>query len=88
MLQELLKLIEQGQQFSQVELAEKMGVNPFLLNSMLQQLVNMGYLEDLNCSDSDGCSGCPAKSACFTKTSSHLWSLTEKGFKAAQKNLE
>lgn len=84
MLTKLLEMIDQGKQFSQIELAQKMGVNPFFLNSMLQQLVKMGYLEDLSCTVTDGCAGCTAKGACFAGTSPRIWTITEKGRRALQ----
>lgn len=88
MLKQLLVLIEKGEQFSQTELADKLGVNLIMLSGMLQQLMDSGYLEDLSCTTADNCSDCPAKGGCFAGTSQHIWSLTPKGRRAAQENIK
>lgn len=86
MLQQLLVLIEKGEQFSQMQLADKLGVNLVMLSGMLQHLMQMGYLEDLSCTTADACSDCSAKGGCFAGTSQHIWSLTPKGHQAAHEN--
>lgn len=84
MLQQLLILIDKGEQFSQIELAEKLGVSLSLLSEMIERLIQMGYLENLNCSTFDHCKGCPVKGACHPGASQHIWSLTPKGRQAAR----
>jgi predicted ArsR family transcriptional regulator len=83
MLHQLLVLIEKGEQFSHVELAEKLDVNPSLISNMLQQLMELGYLENLDCKTYDHYNGCPSKSQCCSNMLKHVWTLTSKGHRVA-----
>jgi len=78
MLTQLLTLIQQGAARSKADLARQMNVSPALLEEMIQQLVKLGYLQDLACA-SDHCDACAAKGGCFTGAGQHFWILTAKG---------
>jgi hypothetical protein len=86
MLQQLLVLIEKGEYFSQIELAKKFGVNLALFSRMLEQLVVLGYIEDLSCTTYNQCKECAAKGK-GVGVSKHIWTLTLKGHRAAHENM-
>lgn len=82
MLQQLLRAMVSGEAKTQQELARALGVTEGLVAQMVAQLVAQGYLgEAALCSD--GCEGCSLKAACGTDRALRLWTVTEKGRRAA-----
>jgi hypothetical protein len=84
MLNKLLNLLNSGEGFTQLQIAQKLGVSPSLVASMLEQLARSGYLEEngpgcgSSCS-SDGTSGCGTQGSCLIGFSNKTWSLSAKG---------
>ena len=82
MLKALLALIRDGDARTPQELAAVLAVPLSLVEQMLEQLVNGGYLivsEACN----DGCSGCSLVQACSAPPGGlRLWTLTAKGVSA------
>ena len=81
MLNRLLQLIDEaGGTLSLSALAGELGTSRTLVESMLEQLVGLGYLAPVNPScGSGGCSRCPQRGACAIPSQARLWALTEKG---------
>lgn len=80
MLREILSALAEDTIYSPASLAHKLGVSESLLQPMLNDLVQMGYLaENGNCVLS--CGNCPLAKACGPTKTQRLWLLTEKGQK-------
>lgn len=82
MLEELLRRVAQGGVHSYEELASGMSISLSMLEAMLDDLARLGYLQAVESSCNDGCHGCPA-GGCSVAGRGQLWSLTEKGLRAA-----
>jgi hypothetical protein len=65
-------------------LARAFKVNDELVESMIEQLVKLGYLDapDVDCSPA-ACHGCPMRHSCSPRPQARLWTLTEKGWQFA-----
>jgi hypothetical protein len=82
MLEELLRRLAEGGVHSYEELAGGLAISPAMLEVMLEDLVRRGYLRAVETSCESGCHGCPA-GGCSINGRGRLWSLTEKGARAA-----
>ncbi|MGC9346941.1 MAG: winged helix-turn-helix transcriptional regulator [Anaerolineae bacterium] len=84
MLQQILEIMASGDAMTQRELAQKLNVPEPLVAQMVGQLVRRGYLrEGGECTIS--CDSCKLKAACGALSSPQVWTLTEKGWRAAQR---
>jgi DNA-binding IscR family transcriptional regulator len=82
MLKALLALIRDDTYRTPQELAEALAVPAPLLEQMLAQLVDGGYLAVLE-SCTSGCSGCSLAQACAARPGGlRFWTLTAKGISA------
>lgn len=83
MLKALLALIRDDAYRTPHELAEALAVPAPLVEQMLTQLVDGGYLAVPEACG-DGCSGCSLAQACAARPGGGLrfWTLTAKGFSA------
>ena len=96
MLMDLINLLEENEIYSNTTIAGKLGVNNDMLKQMLNELLRLGYVENINlplianecstgkcrsCSINCGPSG-PAESR------NGIWMLTEEGKKSAEKNIK
>jgi len=81
MLEQLLKLLGRGGVQSYQDLAAALSISEPLLEAMLENLARMGYLHAVDtCGGScHGCSSC----GCSVQGQGRLWSLTERGLRAA-----
>jgi DNA-binding IclR family transcriptional regulator len=81
MLEELLRQLGRGGIQSYRDLAGALSISEPLLEAMLENLARLGYLRPV-----DGCSGvchgC-AGGGCSVHGHGRLWSLTERGLRAA-----
>jgi hypothetical protein len=80
MLRRFLETIQAGEVQSLLEIARTMGVHPDMVLQMAQELMNKGYLQeiDADCEEPHkGCSECPVNSACQVIV--RHWFLTDKG---------
>jgi len=84
-LEQLLKAIGEGGVHSQSELARSLGVGEDLLAQMVEDLVRMGYLKPVGGNCTSGCSDCPMGDLCAIGGQGKVWTLTEKGRRAALK---
>ncbi len=82
MLQQILTLMSDGDASTQGDLARSLGVPISMLSQMLSQLTSEGYLRETEqCGAS--CTGCALATACGDSHALRLWTLTEKGQRAA-----
>jgi len=84
MLEELLRRIAQGGTHSLSELAHKLGVSEELLRQMIEDLTRRGYLRPVAGCCEDHCAGCALASTCAAGGTGQVWSLTDKGARAAR----
>jgi len=64
------------------ELARRLDVPPALLEAMMENLEQMGYLQALE-GCKKACGSCAAKGLCAMIGGGKVWSLSEKGARAA-----
>jgi hypothetical protein len=82
MLKDLLKLVAEGGIHSYEDLTRRLSISQPLLEAMLEDLARLGYLRPVNEGCEEHCSACPI-GRCSVAGPGHLWSLTEKGARAA-----
>ncbi len=84
MLEKLLRRIAQGGTHSLSELAHKLGVSEELLRQMIEDLTRRGYLRPVAGCCEDHCAGCSLAGTCAVGSAGQVWSLTDKGERAAR----
>ena len=80
MLQQLLKIIQTGEEHNLGEIAQSMNISVDMVLQIIQKLTDKGYLQEISadCSESENiCSDCPANQGCHKLV--RQWLLTEKG---------
>ncbi len=82
MLKTLLALVAEGGAHSIQGLAARLDVSPEMVEAMLDDLTRLGYLRVLGGDCGGQCATCPL-GGCAVAGTNHLWSLTEKGTRAA-----
>jgi DNA-binding transcriptional MocR family regulator len=84
MLKQLLKTLATTDRAQTPEsLAQRLNISQALIQPMLDQLAQQGYLSRAaQCTD--GCPSCPLQTACQARAKQmHFWTLTDKGKAAA-----
>jgi DNA-binding MarR family transcriptional regulator len=77
MLQELLKLLEDGQTRSLGSLAQDLGTTREMVEAMLESLERLGFVRHVTgCEQS--CQRCSIKRACATKSAARIWAVAER----------
>ena len=84
MLEELLRRISAGGTHSLSDLAHKLGVSEELLRQMIADLTHLGYLRLVAGGCEDHCAGCSLAGTCAVGSAGQMWSLTDKGERAAR----
>ena len=85
MLMKILKRLAQGGMYSNKLIAKELGVDESLVEQIITQLQQLGYIEKDNignCSSDCGC--CSTKSSCCSDKHNidiNIWKVTEKGKK-------
>lgn len=96
MLERLLSLLATGGVYTPRELAGRLGVSEGLLEQMLTDLSQIGYLRPVLCStchtlpDSHSayCSDCPLASTCaVARPGGRVWALTDKALRQGEKGI-
>ncbi len=86
MLIKILKRLAQGGLYSNKSMAKELGIDESLVEQMITQLQNLGYIEkdDLEkCSSGCDCGSSKKDSCCGSKDIGvRIWNITEKGKKA------
>ena len=82
MLETLLALVAEGGIHSYDELAKRLSIPLPLLEVMLADLARLGYLRAVDDGCASHCGGCPV-GPCSVVGSGRLWTLTQKGARAA-----
>jgi hypothetical protein len=84
MLEQLLYLLAENDVYSYRDLMEELSVSMSLLEMALNELARLGYLHAMDNNCAGACHGC-ALSNCSVVSPGHLWTLTEKGARAASR---
>ena len=82
MLESLLRMVAEGGIHSYDSLANRLAISQPLLEVMLEDLARLGYLRPVEEGCGKNCTSCPVGS-CSVTGPGRLWSLTDKGAKAA-----
>lgn len=86
MLDRILTLLDEGVVQSKADLARRLGAGEDAVEQMIAHLVSLGYLRTVDSSCDAACSGCPMAGGCSTQPAGRLWTLTEKGTRAAHES--
>lgn len=86
MLERLLGVLAKGGAHSPAELGRELGVARGLVEQMIEDLAQRGYLRLALDDCGDRCTGCPLTGRCFPKGQGRLWALTEKGRAASRES--
>jgi Uncharacterized membrane-associated protein/domain len=85
MLMKILKRLSEGGMYSNKSVARELGIDESLVEQMISQLENMGYIEKDSMSSCNGGCGCSSsqKSSCCNSSSIdiNMWKVTDKGKK-------
>lgn len=86
MLMKILQRLGQGGMYSNKSMAKELNIDESLVEQMIKQLQNLGYIEKENMENcSSQCNCCSAKSSCYScRNSKHnidinIWKITSKG---------
>ncbi|MGC8786430.1 MAG: FeoC-like transcriptional regulator [Anaerolineae bacterium] len=85
MLEKLLQIIATGGTHHLKQLAQQLDVSEALLESMIEDLVRLGYLQPLHAKCCADCRACPSAGECALGFANRVWALTEAGKKLAQR---
>jgi hypothetical protein len=82
MLESLLQLVAEGGIHSYEDLVRQLSISQPLLEAMLEDLSRLGYLRRVGDGCEGQCTGC-AVGGCSVAGPGRIWSLTERGARAA-----
>jgi len=83
MLERLLQAISGGQAFRLEDLAHQLDAPLALVEVMMENLEQMGYLLALETGCKRACAGCSSGATCAIIGERKIWALSEKGARAA-----
>ena len=86
MLIKILKRLAQGGMYSNKSMAKELGIDESMVEQMIMQLQNLGYIEKdtmENCSSGCDCGNSSKKGSCCSNNNVKIkmWKITEKGKK-------
>ena len=82
MIDQLLRLVAEGGVHSYQDLTSHLAISQPLLEMMLEDLARRGYLRSVGDGCGGHCGGCAA-GGCSIAGPARIWTLTEKGSRAA-----
>lgn len=82
MLENLLQMVAEGGIHSYEDLSGRLVISQAMLEAMLEDLARYGYLRVVGTGCEGHCTGC-AVGGCSVAGPGRLWTLTEKGARAA-----
>jgi len=83
-LEKVLRTLRRGGTQRLQDLAQELDVSSELLESMIDELVRLGYLRRVEATCAGLCEACGEKARCVAGSRGRLWTLTERGQRAAQ----
>ncbi len=88
MMRKVLSLMANSGVTTHAELAAALGARAPEMEALLEKLAALGFVHDLACPpgrQSGGCAGCALGNACMVGRPAHVWTLTDRGRRAASK---
>jgi predicted ArsR family transcriptional regulator len=87
MLRRLLELVARTGTARSAELAGALGVSTAMIEPMLQELAQRGYLRPVapGCT---ACASCPVRAACLFGSGARVWVLSAKGQELVWRDIE
>lgn len=85
MLLQVLQALSEGGLYSLHQLATQLDISDELLESMINELVRMGYLRPLCLTCNQHCQHCPEANGCAVASSGRAWALAPSGKRIAQR---
>lgn len=83
-MEQVLQLVAEGGAHSYQELMQRLSLSQPMLEALLEELTRLGYLQVVNSGCQGRCAGCPLGS-CVAAGMGRMWTLTEKGHRAADR---
>lgn len=83
-LEQLLDRLKKGQPYSLDGLARSLDVERDLLEHMLRQLEQAGYVRSLELSCQRACAHCSYEGLCAITQGKRIWTVTERGRRVGQ----
>ena len=83
-LEGLLSRLVSGKVLTLAGLAADLRISPGLLEQMLRDLDRGGYIHAIEASCDEPCQDCPYQGNCRVTHGERIWTVTEKGFRAAK----
>ncbi|HET6486160.1 MAG TPA: FeoC-like transcriptional regulator [Spirochaetia bacterium] len=93
MLRRILELLAADRPMRMDELSRALGAREAEVESQLEQLTRLGFVEDLAskaacgtesaCAPESACARCGSRAGCAAASPSRIWALTEKGRRSA-----
>ena len=77
MLEQLLEIIRSRGTRRVADMASELETTPKMVEAMLDQLAQMGYLRVIENECGSSCNGCSVAELCTSGTNGRVWSLTE-----------
>lgn len=84
MLVDLLKVLRSGGVHALSDVARELSVSEALVQTMVDELVRLGYLKPAAQACPGSCEACPLASCCALGTMGRLWTLTDAGRRLLQ----
>lgn len=88
LLKRLLQRLADGDAYGSAGMALDLGVSLATLGQMIGDLVRLGYLRSVEVACPDRCGGCPLAGACAVGRAARLWTVTERGRQAIQREVQ
>ena len=82
MLNKVLERLRSGGTHRVADLARALETTPELVEMMLEDLVRMGYLNQVGGACGQSCAGCSLAGLCAAGEGGRVWALTERGASA------
>lgn len=77
MLERLLELLRSGGTSRVADMADKLRTTPEMVEAMLDQLTQMGYLRVIESECTSSCGSCSLAELCTSGKSGRVWAVTE-----------
>ncbi len=84
MLLQLLEILRFGGTHTVKEIARQLDTSEALVQSMIDELIRLGFLKLAAQTCPGGCESCPMVSCCTIGAKGRLWTLTEAGGRVSQ----
>jgi len=79
LLEQLLALVRQSGVRSIAEVAAELGTSPALVETMLEDLTQRGYLQPLETQCAQRCTGCALAGQCAVTKGGRVWQIASPG---------